>query len=44
MEQENTQNLDKESQINNKYVKNSIDLDLGDHLIGSSPANTSSLP
>ena len=39
MEQENTQNLDKESQINNKYVKNSIDLDLGDIIEIVSPQN-----
>ena len=39
MEQENTQNLDKDLQINNKYVKNTIDLDLGDIIEIVSPQN-----
>jgi len=40
MEQENKQILEKEPEINDKYVKNTIDLDLGDIIEIVSPQNS----
>ena len=39
MEQENKQNPETELQVNDKYVKNNIDLDLGDIIEIISPQN-----